>query len=124
MAEGFLKSFDKSLEVYSAGTAPSNQVHPKAVEVMKEENIDLSSHFPESVEVYLNKTFDYVVTVCGGAQESCPSFSGEVKKHIHIGFDDPADAPGTDNEIIMEFKRIRDEIKKDFFEFYNSKLKK
>ena len=112
MAEGFLKSFDPDLEVMSAGTAPSDQVHPKAVEVMQELGIDLSGHHPQKVDEYLADSFDYVITVCGHAKENCPVFLGDVKQHLHIGFEDPAEARGTEEEILNEFRRIRDEIRK------------
>jgi arsenate reductase len=118
MAEGFLKAFDPGLEVFSAGTAPSDQVHPKAVDVMKEMGIDLSGHYPQHVDQYLDKSFDYVITVCGHAQDNCPVFMGEVKKQLHIGFDDPAEATGTDEEIYSEFRRIRDEINDRMLTFY------
>ena len=121
MAEGFLKSFDKNLEVYSAGTKPTSKVHPKAIKVMAEIGIDLSENKPKSVDLFLNQPFDYVITACGGAKESCPMFTGIVKNQIHIGFEDPADATGTDEEITKEFRKIRDEIKRDFFKFYQSK---
>ena len=111
MAEGFLKSFDEKLDVYSAGTEPSDKVHPKAVQVMKEIGIDISDNYPKSVDEYLNEVFDYVITVCGGANENCPTFTGKVKNRLHIGFDDPAEATGTEEEILGEFIRIRDEIK-------------
>lgn len=120
MAEGFLKSFDKDLEVYSAGTEPSGQVHPKAVQVMKEIGIDLSKNYPKSVDEFLNDMFDYVITVCGGANESCPTFIGKVKNKLHIGFDDPAEATGTEKEILGEFVRIREEIQHDFKLLYNT----
>lgn len=120
MAEGFLKSFDPLLEVYSAGTNPSNQVHPNAVKVMKEIGIDLSNNYPKNVSEFLGISFDYVVTVCGGARETCPAFIGNVKNRIHIGFDDPAEAIGNEEDIINEFRRIRDEIEKDFTSFYKS----
>jgi len=123
MAEGFLKSFDDTLEVYSAGTTPSTKVHPKAIAVMGEIGIDLSENYPKSVDEFLNDEFDYVVTVCGGAKESCPTFNGIVKNQIHIGFDDPADATGTSAEIYGEFRRIRDEIKRDFYRFYRESFK-
>ena len=119
MAEGFLKSFDPSLEVVSAGTEPSGKVHPKAIQVMKEEGIDISSGYPRSVNKFLNEAFDYVVTVYGGAKESCPMFSGEEKYRLHIGFDDPAEATGTEEFVLSEFRRIRNEIKRDFRKFYN-----
>ena len=111
MAEGFLKSFDPQLKVFSAGTEPSDQVHPKAVEVMKEKGIDLSGHYPRKVDGFLDDAFDYVITVCGHAKENCPVFLGEVKHGLHIGFDDPAEATGTEEEIFEEFRRIRDEIR-------------
>lgn len=96
MAHGFLQSFNKELEIHSAGTRPATNVNPKAVEVMKEVRIDISQHIPKSVENYLNEEWDYVITVCGGANESCPMFTGNVKQRLHIGFDDPSDAEGTD----------------------------
>jgi len=110
MAEGYLKSFDPALKVKSAGTDPSDQVHPKAVKVMEEIGIDLSGHHPQKVDEYLNDAFDFVITVCGHAKENCPVFLGEVKKHLHIGFEDPAEATGTEDEILNEFRQIRDEI--------------
>ena len=123
MAEGFLKAFDKNLEVYSAGTEPSGSVHPKAIQVMDELGVDLSNNFPQSVTEFLDQEFDHVITVCGGAKESCPTFTGDVKNQIHIGFEDPADAVGTDEEITSEFRRIRDEILRDFFAFYNKNIR-
>ena len=122
MAEGFLKSFDSNLKLVSAGTEPSSEVHPKAVQVMAELGIDLSKNYPKSVNKFLNEPFDYVITVCGGAQESCPAFTGEVKTQLHIGFDDPAEAEGSDEFILSEFVRIRDEIKRDFGTFYKNSI--
>lgn len=123
MAEGFLKSFDNSLDVFSAGTKPSSQVHPKAIQVMKEVGIDLSKNYPKHSDQFINDSFDYVITVCDNAKESCPVFLGKVGKQLHIGFEDPADATGTEEEIIYVFRKIRDEIKSDFFEFYLKNLK-
>ena len=120
MAEGFLKSFNKELFVVSAGTLPSSEVHPKAIMVMQEIGIDISQGRPKNVTEFLNQSFDYVITVCGGAKETCPMFLGDVKNTIHIGFDDPADAEGTEEFVISEFRRIRGEIKHDFYEFYKS----
>jgi len=120
MAEGFLKSFDPALEVFSAGTEPSNQVHPKAVEVMKEKGIDLSDHYPQKVDEFLNDAFDYVITVCGHAQENCPVFLGDVKQQLHIGFEDPAEATGSEDEILEEFRQIRDEIQERMQAFLQS----
>ena len=124
MAEGFLKSFDENLEVFSAGTNPSNQVHPKAIVVMQELGIDLSKNYPKKVDQFLADAFDYVITVCDNAKETCPVFFGKVKNQLHIGFEDPAEATGTEEEILNEFRRIRDEIKRDFYEFYKKELKK
>jgi len=122
MAEGFLKSFDKNIDVYSAGTKPTSEVHPKAIEVMAELGIDLSQNKPQSVNELLEESFDYVITVCGGAKESCPMFTGKVKNRLHIGFEDPADAIGTDVEITAEFRKIRNEIKTAFYKFYKDKI--
>lgn len=124
MAEGFLKSFDSALEVYSAGTSPSTEVHPKAIQVMKELHLNICKGHPKHVNEYLDRDFDYVITVCGGAKESCPLFMGNVKKQLHIGFDDPAEATGTEVEILIEFRRIRDEIERDFSKFYKDNIKK
>ena len=122
MAEGFLKSFDKDLFVVSAGTMPSNAVHPLAIKVMQEEGINLNANLPKSVNFFLTESFDYVITVCGDAKETCPVFNGEVKNRLHIGFDDPAEAKGTEAFILSEFRRIRDEIKQDFTKFYQTQI--
>ncbi|MBU0711152.1 arsenate reductase ArsC [bacterium] len=123
MAEGFLKSFDSSLDVFSAGTDPANQVNPNTIIVMKEIGIDITMNTPKSVIQFLNKNFDYVITVCGGAKETCPVFLGKVRERRHIGFDDPAEAAGSKHEILAVYRRIRDEIKDQFYEFYKLKLK-
>lgn len=118
MAEGFLKSFDNRLEVFSAGTKPSLQVHPLAVSVMSEAGIDISTGKPEDVEKYLDKSFDYVITVCDNAKETCPVFTGNVSEQLHIGFEDPADATGSEEEVLKVFREIRDQIKNQFYDFY------
>ena len=82
MAEGFLKSFDKDLLVYSAGTKPSKHVHPKAIKAMSDLGIDIQNNKPKSVNVFLNNNFDYVITVCGGAKETCPIFTGNIKNNF------------------------------------------
>jgi len=122
MAHGFLQSFDKDLNVKSAGTEASGKLNSKAVEVMNELKCDISHHSSESVDLYLNEEWDYVITVCGGANESCPVFVGEVKNRIHMGYEDPSDAVGTDEFVMSEFRRIRDLIKTDFFEFHKKHL--
>lgn len=122
MAHGFLQSFDKRLDVHSAGTKPAARVNPKAVEVMMEAGVDISAHTPKSVDIYLNEPWDYVITVCGGANETCPMFTGEVGKRLHIGFDDPSDAVGSDEFVMSEFRRVRDEIKEGFERFYTAAI--
>lgn len=123
MAHGFLQSFDPSLEVFSAGTEPAVKVNPTAIQVMKEVGIDISHYTPDNVNKYIDEEWDYVITVCGGARETCPTFTGKVKERLHIGFDDPSHVVGTDEFIISEFYRVRDEIREKFFKFYNSNLK-
>ena len=123
MAEGFLKSFDENLEVYSAGTKPAEKVNLFAIKAMKEVGIDISNGVAENVDKYLSQSFDYVITVCDNAKETCPVFMGDVNHRLHIGFDDPADAVGTEEEVMPVYRRVRDEIKKDFYEFYQKKLK-
>ncbi|MDD4090529.1 MAG: arsenate reductase ArsC [Acholeplasmataceae bacterium] len=122
MAHGFLKSFDNRLEVASAGTEASGKLNQKAVEVMKEIGIDISHHTSDSVDLYLDKEWDYVITVCGGANENCPAFLGKVKHRLHIGFDDPSHATGTPEFIQSEYYRVRDEIKEAFFKLYKEEI--
>ncbi|ACD91054.1 protein tyrosine phosphatase [Chlorobium limicola DSM 245] len=119
MAEGFLRSFDPELEVFSAGTKPAEAVHPLAVAVMREEWIDIGGYRPKSVDAFTSRPFDWVVTVCDGAKESCPVFTGEVKHRVHIGFDDPAEAEGSREEQLAVFRRVRDEINLRFRRFCN-----
>ena len=120
MAHGFLQSFDKELMVCSAGTEATGKLNPKAVEVMKEIGIDISHHTSDSVGKYLGEEWDYVITVCGGANETCPAFMGKVQKRLHIGFDDPTYATGSDDFIMSEYRRVRDEIYEKFKSLYSS----
>ncbi len=123
MAEGFLKSFDSSLDVYSAGTKPADRISSKAVFVMKEKGIDISSGRPEDVENYIKDSFDFVITVCDNAKETCPVFTGDVRERMHIGFEDPAEAEGTEEEVLNFYRRIRDEIETGFLNLYLSRIK-
>lgn len=123
MAHGFLQSFDDRLEVASAGTEASGKLNQKAVDVMKEMGIDISHHTSDPVEKYLNDQWDYVITVCSGANENCPVFLGKVKNRLHIGFDDPSHATGSPEFIQSEYYRVRDEIREAFWHFYNNNLK-
>ena len=123
MAHGFLQSFDKTIDVQSAGTEASGKLNAKAVQAMKEIGINISHHTSDSVSKYIDQEWDYVITVCGGANENCPAFLGKVKHRLHIGFDDPSHAVGTDEFIWSEFIRVRDEIKAGFWKFYTEQIK-
>ena len=123
MAQGFLKSFDNMNEVYSAGTFPDKIVNAGAVEVMAEAGIDISGNSPVSVDGFLNDKWDYVITVCDDADANCPLFTGEVRHRLHIGFIDPAEITGSEEFIMSEFRRVRDLIKKEFWDFYINNLK-
>lgn len=123
MAQGFLKSFDPNITVCSAGTEASGKLNANAVKAMAEIGIDISNHTSDSVDLYLDKEWDYVITVCGGANEVCPAFMGKVKHRLHIGFDDPSRATGTDQFIWSEYIRVRDEIKVAFRKFYDKQIK-
>jgi arsenate reductase len=124
MAHGFLQSFDPDITVCSAGTEATGKLNATAVAVMKEIGIDISHHTSDSVEKYLGEEWDYVITVCGGANETCPVFIGKVNNRLHIGFDDPSHATGTEEHIWSEFKRVRDEIKEAFLKLYLTEIKK
>jgi len=109
MAEGLLQAiYGNRYEPFSAGTEPDN-VNPYAINVMAEIGIDISHHQSKSLTKFLDQKFDYVVTVCDHAKESCPYFSGG-KKNLHQSFEDPSVLTGTEEEITAIFRRIRDEI--------------
>jgi len=122
MAQGFLQSFDKRLLIFSAGTEPAARINPIAGKVMKEAGINISKNKPRNVDQYLNEAWDYVITVCDDANESCPVFPGKVRNRIHMGFEDPSKITGTNEFILSEFRRIRDEIKNVFCEFYKKQI--
>jgi arsenate reductase (thioredoxin) len=121
MAEGFLKSLDSTLEVFSAGTNPAPRISSRAIQVMKEIGIDISDGYPKSVDQFIGESFNYVITVCDHAKETCPVFTGTVGSRLHIGFDDPAMASGTEEEVLQLYRRVRDEIREQFNKFYKSK---
>lgn len=123
MAHGFLQSFDKRIQVESAGTEASGKLNRGAVKAMAEIGMDISGHSSDSVNKYLNDEWDYVITVCGGANESCPAFIGKVKNRLHMGYDDPSHAKGTEEFIWSEFLRVRDEIKAGFWKLYEEEIK-
>ena len=110
MAEGFLRElYGKKFDAYSAGTHPSH-VNPYAIEVMKEKNIDLSHHTSKSIDRFREMGFDYVVTVCDGARETCPVFPSG-KEFLYRRFEDPTQGTGDEEDKRALFRRVRDEIK-------------
>lgn len=116
MAEGILKDlFGDRYDAYSAGTSPTS-VNPYAIKVMAELGIDISKNRAKSIEEFRGMDFDYVVTVCNDAKESCPFFLGKI--HIHMGFEDPAFAKGTEEEILKTFRKVRDEIRKWIIKYF------
>lgn len=122
MAHGFLQSFDSRLQVYSAGTEASGKVNERAIQSMRNAGVDISKHTSNSVELYLSQPWDYVVTVCGGAKESCPVFDGRVEKSLHMGFEDPSEVQGEEAFIVSEFDRVRNAIKSRFYQWYINEL--
>lgn len=122
MAEGLLRhDAGESFEVESAGTRPS-RVRPEAVAVLKELGIDISSHRSKSVEEFAGQSFDYVLTVCDSARESCPVFFGGAVR-LHHSFEDPAAVDGTEQERLAAFRRVRDELRAYLQEFAKEKDK-
>lgn len=123
LAEGYLRYFaGNAANIYSAGIE-THGVNPKAIAVMAEDNLDISAHTSNHVDEYLAIPFDYVITVCDNANEACPYFPGSVKR-FHHNFPDPARAIGTHEEVMNEFRKVRDMIKaytRDFVSTYVSK---
>ena len=123
LAEGILRAAAGDLiEVASAGSKPAGYVHPKSIEVMKEIGIDISGHTSKHLDEFLNRSVDTVITVCGNADQACPMFPGQVNR-FDWGFEDPAHATGSEEEILNEFRRVRDQIKL-VFEAYSAGLKR
>ena len=122
LAEGILRAaVGESAEVASAGSDPAGYVHPMAVEVMKEIEIDISTHTSKHLDEFLQREVHTVITVCGNADQACPIFPGQAEKH-HWPFDDPAKATGSEEEIRAVFRRVRDEIRAKF-EAYAAKIR-
>lgn len=122
MAEGILNAAASDLiNVHSAGSNPAGFVHPKAIEVLKEIGIDISAHTSKHMDTFLDRQVATVITVCGNADQACPIYPGQVNRH-HWGFDDPAHAKGSDEQVLGEFRRVRDEIRK-VFEAYAAGLR-
>lgn len=122
LAEGILRAAAGDLiAVHSAGSKPAGYVHPKSIQVMKEIGIDISSHTSKHMDTFLDRKITTVITVCGNADQACPLFPGQMNRH-HWGFDDPAHAKGTEEEVLNEFRRVRDQVKL-VFEAYAAGLK-
>jgi len=117
MAEGFLRAAAGDLfDVASAGSNPAGYVHPQAIQSMREVGIDISQHQSKTLSLFLDRPINTVITVCGNADEVCPTFPHQHNRY-HWGFEDPAHARGTAEEIGAEFRRVRDQIKLVFEAF-------
>jgi arsenate reductase len=111
MAEGILRAAAGDLiEVHSAGSKPAGYVHPLSIQVLKEIGIDISTHASKHMDTFLDRKIATVITVCGNADQVCPMYPGQLNRH-HWGFEDPAHAKGTEEEVLNEFRRVRDQIK-------------
>ena len=114
LAEGILRAASQGrFRVASAGSKPAGYVHPLAIAVMQEIGIDIAGHHSKHLNEFLGQPVETVITVCGNADQVCPSFPGQVNRH-HWGFDDPAHATGTEAEKLAVFRRVRDEIRRVF----------
>lgn len=117
MAEGIVNHYlGDRLQAFSAGTEATS-VNPRAMETMREIGIDISRHRSKTLEEFAGESFDYVITLCGDANEKCPLFFGGVGR-IHIGFADPSGVTGSEEEIMKEFRRVRDDIRHSLLEFF------
>ena len=120
MAEGlFRHESDGRYEIFSAGTKPSS-VRPEAIAVMWELGIDISGHRSKSVDEFAGQTFDYVITVCDNARDNCPIFAGGTVR-LHWSFEDPAAVEGTEEERLIAFRRIRDQLHERVKAFVNQR---
>lgn len=114
MAEGVLRAVAGDVvDVQSAGSKPAGYVHPLAIAVMREIGLDLSGHTSKHMREFLGREVRTVITVCGVADQACPIYPGQVNRH-HWRFDDPAHATGTEEQVLAEFRRVRDEIRRVF----------
>ena len=114
LAEGILRAaLGDRYTVASAGSKPAGYVHPLAIRAMEEIGLDISAHHSKHLDEFLEQDVETVITVCGNADQACPIFPGQVNRH-HWGFDDPAHATGSEEEQMLVFRRVRDEIKRVF----------
>ncbi len=121
MSEYIIKRLMPQAKVYSAGVEPAKKVNPLTVQVMEEAGYDLSEAFPKHTDIFVEMSFDYVITVCDHANETCPLFAGEVKNRLHIGFEDPDAALGSEEEKLVFFRNIRDQITEKMTELFGDK---
>ena len=116
MAEGLINHFlGDRFQAYSAGTE-ATRVNPLAIRVLSELGIDISRHFSKTIAEFDGQQFDYVITLCGSANEQCPLFFGGVKR-VHLGFDDPSSVYGSEEEVLLEFRRVRDELQQKLIDY-------
>lgn len=121
MADGLINhDFADRIEAFSAGTEPHG-LNPRAVQVMKEIDIDISGNSSDHISKYEGQAFDYVITLCGDANDKCPLFFGGVQR-LHMGFEDPPKAKGTEEEIMAVYRRVRDEIRTHLGDFFRNEL--
>ena len=123
MAEGVLLSLDPRLAVSSAGTRPAARVHPAAVQAMAEIGVDIRSARPKHVDEFAGQAFDYVITVCDHANETCPVFPAAATR-LHISFRDPAAVTGSEEDVLEAFREVRDEIRARFGKLYREQIRK
>jgi len=123
MAEAWLQSFDPSLEVFSAGVHPEKHISHYAIKVMKEAGIDISNKFTKDVSQFTGGSFDYVITVCDTAEKACPVFAGKVQHRLHMAFEDPALADGSEEKVMEVYRKVRDQIREGFRGFYLKNIK-
>lgn len=122
IAEGYLRHFVGDIaEIYSAGIE-THGVNPKAIEIMKRDGIDISAHTSNNINEYTDIDFDFVITVCDNAKESCPYFPSKAVK-FHYNFPDPAKAVGTEEQVMEQFREVREIIRKYVQNFVNENLK-
>jgi arsenate reductase len=121
MAHGYINHFGGELVSVRSAGVETHGVDPRAINVMKEDGIDISNHTSNHTDDYVNRVFDYVITVCDNARENCPYFPATTK-NLHHNFTDPAKAKGNENEIMNEFRKVRDEIKEYTQAFVNQIL--
>jgi arsenate reductase len=123
MVHAFIYAFDPSINFCLAGIEASSELNQKAFKAKVNIGWNICHLISDPADKYLDDEWDYVISVCGGANENCPAFLGKVKRRLHIGFDDPSHVTGTDEFIWSEFIRVREEIRSAFYKFYIEEMK-